>query len=245
MAERPGDGDGGGFLSRWSRRKAQARQGVAPEAEPPAPPAGPGTAPARAMPNAGGATAATAAGAPGAAERPGHLGRPGQPPGTAAEAPAPPAPPPPTMDDVARLTKDSDYAAFTSPQVDPQVRNAALKKLFHSEPQFNVMDGLDVYIDDYSQADPLPLSTLRQMQQARLLGLLDDELVDQDKPLPDPPATPAAAAHTPPPDEDAALQLQPHDAAGRPDPGPGAGQPGGTDQPHGPGDDSEPAPRGG
>jgi hypothetical protein len=33
------------------------------------------------------------------------------------------------------------------------VRNAALKKLF-TDPHFNVMDGLDVYIDDYGKPDP-------------------------------------------------------------------------------------------
>ena len=35
------------------------------------------------------------------------------------------------------------------------VRRAALKKLF-SDPRFNVMDGLDVYIDDYSKTEPIP-----------------------------------------------------------------------------------------
>ena len=31
-----------------------------------------------------------------------------------------------------------------------------MKKLF-SDPHFNVMDGLDTYIDDYGKPDPLPL----------------------------------------------------------------------------------------
>jgi hypothetical protein len=132
------------------------------------------------------------------------------------------------MDDVARLTKDSDFSVFAKPQVDPQVRNAALKKLFHAEPQFNVMDGLDVYIDDYNRPDPLPMSMLRQMQQARILGLLDDDLVDQDKPAPDTDAEASAPGHTEIPDEDTDLQLQPHDAAGR-----GAADPGLVDDEHG------------
>ena len=44
--------------------------------------------------------------------------------------------------------------------VAPEVRNAAMKKLF-ADPQFNVMDRLDTYIDDYSLPDPLPASMLR------------------------------------------------------------------------------------
>jgi hypothetical protein len=38
-----------------------------------------------------------------------------------------------------------------------------------------VMDGLDIYIDDYSKPDPLPLSMLRQMASAKFLKLFDDE----------------------------------------------------------------------
>jgi hypothetical protein len=49
------------------------------------------------------------------------------------------------------------------------VRRAALKTLF-DDPRFNVMDGLDVYIDDYSKADPLPEGWLEKMNQVRYLG---------------------------------------------------------------------------
>ena len=49
-----------------------------------------------------------------------------------------------------------------------------MKKLF-SDPHFNVMDGLDTYIDDYGKPDPIPLSMLRRMNQAAVLGLFDDE----------------------------------------------------------------------
>jgi hypothetical protein len=37
------------------------------------------------------------------------------------------------------------------------------------------MDGLDIYIDDYSQPDPLPQSMLRQMASAKFLKLFDDD----------------------------------------------------------------------
>jgi len=49
-----------------------------------------------------------------------------------------------------------------------------MKKLF-ADPQFNVMDRLDIYIDDYSQPDPLPAAMLRQMASARVLDLVPDE----------------------------------------------------------------------
>lgn len=191
-----------GFLSRWSRRKAQARSGT-PAPAPVANDTGvQADAPAGPVP-----AAATAA--------PGAL-----PPST-----PPDAPPPPTLDDVAQLTRDSDYGRFVARGVDPGVRNAALKKLF-SDPHFNVMDGLDIYIDDYGKPDPLPAGMLRQLAQGRSLGLFAD-----DPPSPQPPAAeaPAPLAPTKPaPDEDPDLRLQPDDAAGR--------DGGGPDQP-GPGED--------
>ena len=66
------------------------------------------------------------------------------------------APPPPTLDDVAgphaRLRLLALRRAATSR---PRSSNAAMKKLF-TDPHFNVMDGLDIYIDDYRKPDPLP-----------------------------------------------------------------------------------------
>lgn len=79
---------------------------------------------------------------------------------------ADPDTPLPQLPPVDQLTLDSDYRDFFHPKVDEKVRLAALKKLF-SDPHFNVMDGLDTYIDDYSKPDPLPaamLATLRQAQ---------------------------------------------------------------------------------
>jgi len=64
------------------------------------------------------------------------------------------------------LTFDSDFRGFLQPKVDEVVKRAALKKLFN-DPRFNVMDGLDVYIDDYSQPDPLPREWLQELASAR------------------------------------------------------------------------------
>jgi hypothetical protein len=56
---------------------------------------------------------------------------------------------------VESLTFDSDFTAFLQPGVDDKVKRAALKQLFR-DPRFNIMDGLDTYIDDYTKADPIP-----------------------------------------------------------------------------------------
>jgi hypothetical protein len=82
--------------------------------------------------------------------------------------------PSPTLDDVTRLTRESDFTRFVAPGVDSAVRNAAMKKLF-TDPHFNVMDGLDTYIDDYGKPDPIEPAFLRRMNQARDLGLFDSE----------------------------------------------------------------------
>ena len=68
----------------------------------------------------------------------------------------------------------SEYRKFFDPRVDETLRRTALRKLF-SDPHFNVMDGLDTYIDDYSKPDPIPEAMLRQLNQAKALFLFDDE----------------------------------------------------------------------
>jgi hypothetical protein len=193
------------FLSRWSRRKVQARQGVAPQEPPPAAAdpvltVVPAAEAAPALPVQSVDTTAT-------------------PPASAESKPAAP-----TLADVAELTRESDFSRFVAPGVDGDVKNAALKKLF-ADPHFNVMDGLDIYIDDYSKPDPLPASMLRQMAQAAFLGLVKDEPPAAEAAAPA--ATPTTAqapksaevepaesgVATPEPDENADLRLQPHDAA--------------------------------
>ncbi|MCE3261299.1 MAG: hypothetical protein K0R43_378 [Pseudoduganella sp.] len=70
------------------------------------------------------------------------------PPAAEAQAPAP------TLEQVANLTTESDFTPFVARGVDEAVRRAAMKKLF-ADPHFNVMDGLDTYIDDYNKFEPL------------------------------------------------------------------------------------------
>jgi hypothetical protein len=200
-----------GFLSRWSRRKAQVQRGESP---PPEAPACVDDVPSTQPPVEGRAPAAP----------------------SPVVSPEPPSPPPPTLDDVETLTPQADFSRYVKADVEPGVQRAALKKLF-ADPHFNVMDGLDVYIDDYNTPDPLPKSMLRQMVQSRLLGLFDETppaapadaaqaasepvapMDDVAPPAPPSSALPSETAR----DEDPDLRLQPNDAAGRAGPEPGAG----------------------
>ncbi|MBL8340535.1 MAG: DUF3306 domain-containing protein [Rubrivivax sp.] len=224
--------DDDNFLARWSRRKVDARRGGEPAAVPL--PTSPAAAPAAVGPASaqvpGAATALNAQAAPVMLAQAAAAAQPAR-----AEEGEAAAPPPLTLDDVAALTRDSDYTPFVAGDVVPGVRNAAMKKLF-SDPQFNVMDGLDVYIDDYGKPDPLPAGMLRSLAQSRLLGLFSD--VVQAGPAPAGPDTGVIAAPPAPacadptavlpetPDEDPDLRLQPDDAAGCEPGEPGGPQPG-------------------
>jgi predicted phosphate transport protein (TIGR00153 family) len=68
-----------------------------------------------------------------------------------------------------------------------QVLREALRSLFQ-DPHFNVMDGLDVYIDDYSKPDPIPESWLSQLNQMARLGAYEE------KPAKEPEASAEGAA---------------------------------------------------
>jgi hypothetical protein len=145
----------GGFLSRWARRKTAALGETQPEESP---------------------SSATPAVREVEALRPPNPAE-----GTpfVAQPALVPAQPEPalSLEDVKFLTKDSDFKPFMAKGVGPEVRNAAMKKLF-SDPHFNVMDGLDTYIDDYSKSDPIPEAMLRQMTSAKVLGLFDEDKSD-------------------------------------------------------------------
>lgn len=91
------------------------------------------------------------------------------------------APPPVTLEDVEKIDRFApDFSAFMKPDVDPTVQQAALKKMF-TDPHFNVMDGLDIYIDDYSKPDPLPPGMLERMVQSDMLGLFKKTGEEVDK----------------------------------------------------------------
>ncbi|MFZ6750244.1 DUF3306 domain-containing protein [Undibacterium sp. Ren11W] len=78
------------------------------------------------------------------------------------------SPPLPQMHDVEQLHAESDFSVFMRDGVDESVRRSAMKKLF-TNPHFNVMDGLDIYVADYSQPDPLPEGMLGSLRHAEML----------------------------------------------------------------------------
>jgi len=76
-----------------------------------------------------------------------------------------------TLEDVAKLTPESDFTSYMTQGVSPEVRNAAMKKLL-ADPHYNIMDGLDIYIGDYNTPDPMPEGMLAKMVGAQFLGLV-------------------------------------------------------------------------
>jgi len=197
-----------GFFERWSRRKRQVGAGEVVPEEPVA-------MPAEAVPVAEAASP-----------------HPNPPPEGEGEIP-----PAPTLADAQALTPDSDFKPFLASNVAPEVKNAALKKLF-ADPHFNVMDGLDTYIDDYSVSTPVPESVLRQMASAKFMKLFDEqpdkdpetdasadvaESVSTDPVPSQPVATDAQPASQETDDHHADLRLQQDDATRAEDPRRGAG----------------------
>jgi len=147
-----------------------------------------------------------------------------------------PPQPLPTMADVENLTPSSEFQGFMRQGVPGEVRNAAMKKLF-TDPHFNVMDGLDIYIGDYNTPDPLPAGMLEKMVGAQLLGLFtpkDPDIAEGSPLVAQSPQSHNDLAPTmqPPPvlpvselteHDDPDLQLQPNDAPASPSSGPSTG----------------------
>jgi hypothetical protein len=145
------------FLARWSRLKRTTdRDAEAPAAE--AAPVVPADSP----------------------EKPGDEGvevsRPVSAPALARDPAATTETPLPSIESLDGLS--SDYQAFFQQPVDEGLRRAALKKLF-ADPHFNKMDMLDVYVDDYTQFEPLPASMRTRLPSAR------DFLLDSERAVPD------------------------------------------------------------
>jgi hypothetical protein len=78
--------------------------------------------------------------------------------------------PAPTMEEVGALTHDSDFSRFVARDVDENIKRSAMKKLF-SNPHFNVMDGLDTYIENYNSFEPISPAMLQSLNHAK--NLLD------------------------------------------------------------------------
>jgi hypothetical protein len=75
-----------------------------------------------------------------------------------------PAPLPP----IESISVESDITPYLQAKVNEGLKRMALKKLFQdSHFHFANMDKLDIYIDDYSIADPLPESMLKELKFAQ------------------------------------------------------------------------------
>lgn len=136
------------FLSRWSRRKIEAKSEVPVEVDVGLIKASTGAPPGTKMPETPRSERTSASESR-----------------TMQELPA-----------IETLTHEADFSPFMAKDVDPGMRNQAMKKLF-ADPhyQFEQMDKLDIYLDDYSKPDPIPPDMLRMMYQSKSLGLFDDE----------------------------------------------------------------------
>lgn len=120
--------EGEGFLNRWVKRKAEARDGILDPAE------------------------------PSEATDPAELPEPTQASQGQVPAEAPGREPPERSDDdmpaLDSLDQDSDYSPFLSRGVSPKLRQTALRQLFR-QPKFNVETCLDDFQDDFLNFQPL------------------------------------------------------------------------------------------
>lgn len=98
---------------------------------------------------------------------------------------------------LANLTPDSDFTQFLRQEISEEVRRKAMKTLF-ADPHFNVMDGLDIYIDDYSIEDPIPPEMMALLNQAKTLF----ETPASDAESEPASATPPEAPADPPPENE-------------------------------------------
>jgi len=224
MSKTSNNEEGGNFFSRWSQRKQAVKQGV-PLAEPlPVAKNQPQTNPLQTTTQNG--PLATQAGALQKNTAPNSQS-------TASEEPAKVL----TLEDVSKLTPESDFTSYMTQGVSPEVRNAAMKKLL-ADPHYNIMDGLDIYIGDYNTPDPLPEGMLAKMVGAQFLGLVKaPEDVAQSAPseaqfqeasetqenLPAPASSSATLENDPAPHDHTHLRLQPDDAPADPETGSGTG----------------------
>lgn len=80
-------------------------------------------------------------------------------------ATAPPALPLPAAE---TLDFHADFSPFMHPEVDHETRRNALRKLFMTD-HYRTMDGLDVYVEDYSRPALLPADLLQTLDHAQAL----------------------------------------------------------------------------
>jgi len=168
------------FLKRWSRRKAEAKDGGAPPAD--VSPAETANAPAVDGGRSGSPQAEEAGDQPG-----------GQPPEKKREL---------TEADFAdvdfeALNYHSDYGRFTAPGVPESIKRRALQKLWTTDPIFTAADPFQDYQGDYTDAAVgVPAGTLKTSYRIGRGFMTDEDVAAWEKlgkPVDEAPAAPAAA----------------------------------------------------
>lgn len=88
----------------------------------------------------------------------------------------------PALPGLDALDFKSDFSAFMQPEVDGETRRNALRKLFMTD-HYRTMDGLDVYVEDYSQPVELPAELLVTLDHAQaMLAAPAEEMVAEPPP---------------------------------------------------------------
>lgn len=87
----------------------------------------------------------------------------------------------PSLEVLAAQGLEADFAAFMQKGVSEAARRAAIQQLFR-QPVFNVMDGLDVYIEDFNIYEPLTAAELPGLAHARAI-LFPETEDDKDEPV--------------------------------------------------------------
>lgn len=134
------------FLSRWSRRKAEAK-------EKPVRPA----APAREADTKGAVAARTE----------------GQPDDGGAEERKPDAIDLDALPDIDNMDETSDFSVFMQDGIPDALRNRALRKLWQTDPAFNVVDGLVEYGEDFTDLTGVAESVKTAYKVGK--GMVEDE----------------------------------------------------------------------
>ena len=177
------------FVSRWSRRKIEARKTEEKPAEPK-----PSSEPGPAVP------AVPAVSSAGAAEAP---------PGVPAPRELPP------LESLKGLA--SEYTEFLKPGVDENLRRSALKKLF-SDPHFENFDRFEAYCEDFTQGEPIPLAMLKTLEHAKGLLFDDEEKKDAQAAAEKPAAEPLPeAVEKPEAQRETQAEVPPPEPAGQKD----------------------------
>ncbi|ARJ65224.1 hypothetical protein WV31_05915 [Magnetospirillum sp. ME-1] len=114
---------------------------------------------------------------------------PAAPPPEEVKAPEPPPPPPPDLPPVESLTKDSDFSAFLKAGVPQELKQAALQKLWQSDPTLMAPEVMDLHMGDYASPVGEVVKTAWRLGKG-VLNAAELAAEEEEKAKAAPPATP-------------------------------------------------------